>query len=1059
MSLLPDHAWKLKYTPEDGDLIKLFYVPALQAATRYHRSTGYFSATALTLAARGIEGLVRNNGHMKLVVGCTLGPQEVAAIEKGQALREAVDQHLSAFPLAPGNQEACDALELLAWMVAKGILEVKVAVPCDLNRRPMSSDGIFHEKVGIIEDKAGHRIAWNGSLNETEAGWLRNAESFHVFTSWGPEPSRVDEEETHFARVWANKAPRIITLDVPAAVRDDLLRFLPSDDRPARMAKDPIPAERDSAPSIETPAESALSPSELRRLVWGFIKHAPVMPNGGDRIGEATAAVDPWPHQIRAFERMYCNWPPKLLIADEVGLGKTIEAGMLLRQAWLAGKAKRVLILAPAAVMKQWQIELREKFNLNWPIYDGQKLCWYPSPAMRASAIRSTQPHEWHKEAFVIASSQLMRRENRTQELLKAEPWDIVVLDEAHHARRRSGGVGSDVRPNKLLRLARELKSRTQGLLLLTATPMQVAPIEVWDLLDLLGLPQQWTETAFLRFFQIAEQPNPSPEALDEMAQLFQAAEARYGAIEFSEALRFFAGKRLTANRVLRALREIASVPRRQLENKERQAAIALMRANTPVRKLVSRNTRELLRRYYKEGKLATPIADRDVKDEFITMTAAERALYEEVEDFISRCYDAASSKQRTAVGFVMTIYRRRLASSFFALERTLTAHLEDIRSGYHERADAGLDDDVFDNEVDDELLDRDEAAAMEREALSFEERSTVEVLLNRVRALPPDSKIERLRTVLAKLRDDGYDQIMVFTQYTDTMDFLRKQLSSTTDLRLMCYSGRGGEIPNADGSWSVISRDDAKRRFRDGKADVLLCTDAAAEGLNFQFCGAIINYDMPWNPMRVEQRIGRIDRLGQQNEIIRIVNLHYDDTVETDVYRALRTRIGLFESVVGRLQPILSQLPRRISDSVLTKRDRGQVTSDLENAIREAGSGLDLDAATDGGIEVLGRPAALYNLDDLDRVVSTEAARPVGIVVDPLSSREYAYLAPGMKEKVRITTDPEYFQEHAESMELWSPGNPLFPEPDSIATPQELPEHESIDRLLGNASVAAAYA
>ena len=88
----------------------------------------------------------------------------------------------------------------------------------------------------------------------------------------------------------------------------------------------------------------------MRRLIWGYIKHAPSLPNGGERIGEATAAVEPWPHQIRAFHRMYDNWPPKLLIADEVGLGKTIEAGLLLRQAWLAGKAKRILIFAPKAV-------------------------------------------------------------------------------------------------------------------------------------------------------------------------------------------------------------------------------------------------------------------------------------------------------------------------------------------------------------------------------------------------------------------------------------------------------------------------------------------------------------------------------------------------------------------------------------------------------------------------------------------------------------------------------------------------------------------------------------
>jgi superfamily II DNA/RNA helicase len=299
----------------------------------------------------------------------------------------------------------------------------------------------------------------------------------------------------------------------------------------------------------------------------------------------------------------------------------------------------------------------------------------------------------------------------------------------------------------------------------------------------------------------------------------------------------------------------------------------------------------------------------------------------------------------------------------------------------------------------------------------------------------------------------------MVFTQYTDTMDFLRRYLGSQTNLKLMCYSGRGGEVRNADGTWSRISRDEAKRRFREGQADVLLCTDAAAEGLNFQFCGAVVNYDMPWNPMRVEQRIGRIDRLGQENAVIRIVNLHYDDTIETDVYRALRSRIGLFESVVGRLQPILSQLPKRISDTVLTAKDRGSVVAEIEDAVAQAGSGLDLDAATADDLEIAARPAPLYDMDDIDRVANSETALPAGIEVTGLSRREYAYLAPGMAQKVRITTDPDYYQEHTGSMELWSPGNPLFPTPEVTAEREELPERCSIDGLLDGVLAARAKA
>ncbi|MGH6990844.1 MAG: hypothetical protein ACREE3_13185, partial [Stellaceae bacterium] len=167
MTLLRERDWKVKYTPEDGDLIELLYIPALSAAVHYDRLTGYFSATALALAARGIEGLVANGGHMRLVVGCTLERPEIEAIARGEALRAVVERHLNNTPLAPLDPPTAGALELLAWMVAKAILDVKLAVPCDEHRRPISASGIFHEKAGIIEDKAGDIIAFNGSLNET----------------------------------------------------------------------------------------------------------------------------------------------------------------------------------------------------------------------------------------------------------------------------------------------------------------------------------------------------------------------------------------------------------------------------------------------------------------------------------------------------------------------------------------------------------------------------------------------------------------------------------------------------------------------------------------------------------------------------------------------------------------------------------------------------------------------------------------------------------------------------------------------------------------------------
>jgi ERCC4-related helicase len=1050
MPSLTERAWQLKYTPDDGDLVELFYVPALECAVSYDRSTGYFGAPALGLAMRGIEGLVRNNGRMRLIVGCTLAQAEIEAISRGMSLRDAVEHHLKERPLEAPDNPSKEALELLAWMVQHGFLDVKVAIPCDANRIPMSAEGIFHEKAGVIEDSKGNRLAFNGSINETYSGWKRNWESFAVFSSWTGTADHAAREASDFAKIWADKAKRVITIDVPAAAKADLLRFMPESDLPARLVHSP-PSAVPQPESIEVPPLPTDSPPplDLRRQVWSYIEHAPTFENGGALVGEATCSVQPWPHQIRAFERLYASDAPRLLIADEVGLGKTIQAGMLLRQAWLAKRARRILILTPAAVMRQWQLELREKFNLNWPIYDDGSLNWYPSPGKRDSESKQVSRAQWHKEDIVIASSHLMRRRDREKELCEdAEPWDLIVLDEAHHARRKGAGSVAEEGPNALLRLMRRLRERTKGLVMLTATPMQVHPVEMWDLLDLLGLPAAWGESAFLRFFDLVGKPAPSVTEFDELAEMFREAERAYGETTLLTMTRLDVSSKLRANKILAALRDPSGIPRRQLDAQNRAAALRLMRSTTPVSNLVSRHTRDLLRRYCKAGKIDTPIADRDVRDVFIELTSAERSAYEAVEDYISTTYNQASPTAKNAVGFVMTVYRRRLASSFRALRQTLENRLVPLQKPM------SAADDASDDEAQDEVMDADEAARLEQEALKTEERGDIEALLRRVAALPVDTKALKLAEVLRGLRQDGYAQAMVFTQFTDTMDFLRTYLATQEIGSIMCFSGRGGEILSTDGRWLPVSRDDVKRRFREGKADLLLCTDAAAEGLNFQFCGAMVNYDMPWNPMRVEQRIGRVDRLGQKYPTIRVVNLHYQDTVEADVYMALRSRIKLFESVVGRLQPILSSLPRTITDTVLrgrraTEEARAMLASEVMgrvDAMEAQHSGLDLDVLTDDELEMPPRPEPALNMAKLEAVIRREDARPPGLVVREMSKGEYAYIAPGMLAEVRVTTDARYFEEHAETVELWSPGSPVFPLPESSVQGEQNQEDWPLD-------------
>ena len=323
-------------------------------------------------------------------------------------------------------------------------------------------------------------------------------------------------------------------------------------------------------------------------------------------------------------------------------------------------------------------------------------------------------------------------------------------------------------------------------------------------------------------------------------------------------------------------------------------------------------------------------------------------------------------------------------------------------------------------------------------EAMSLrEERNAVRALLEQARPLMgQESKGDALRRALDELQAEGYRQVIVFSQYTDTVDALKQLLVAAGHTSLMAFTGKGGQFLDRGGVWQCLTREDTKQRFRQGAARILLCTDAAAEGLNFQFCGALINYDMPWNPMRVEQRIGRIDRIGQQHPKMQVINLHLEGTVETDVYKALKDRIQMFEQVVGTLQPILAKAASvAIGRAVMVGREHRQTARDLAMAaVQQAPEvhGLDLDDGQDPDsmgqvVNQLQQPPPL-SLQDLEAILERPELLPPGCGARRIT-RDFAWTQPGLKQKLRITCDPTYYDHHSESCELWVPGSPLFPQ------------------------------
>lgn len=1019
---LRDYPFRLSYGSSDDRLHK-FYVPALQASVRYDRMTGYFTSSALAVAAAGLAHLIAGGGRMRLLTGAQLSPEDVEAIREGHDLQGVVAARLGAAlpdPETLADQLMRDRLAALAWMVATGSLEIRVVLPKGPDGSPIPAPearDYFRPKVGIFTDAQGNQVAFSGSVNESETGWQYNYEQFMVFRSWTEEGRLyVAEAAGRFERLWERREPDWVSLPVPEAARQSLLRYAPS----SAPTRDPL--ERAPRPVGERVTKMVLAPArQEEQVICQFLRDAPQLV-GASGLGAATCALVPWPHQQSVARRVVESFPSRYLLADEVGLGKTIEAGLVLRQLLLSGVVRRALILAPKSVLRQWQEELYEKFALNVPIYDGAV---FRDVWSEQHAPATLNP--WDGVDLALASSQLVKRRERWETLIEARPWDLVIVDEAHHARRRDFMDLSRYRPNRLLELLNRLRSRTRGLILMTATPMQVHPIEVWDLLSLLGLSDEWGADGrhFLRFYDELRRPQGETD----WSFIFRLLR--------SELAMEPGNGQLDPQFEAKALQELGPVdwervrglvndphPRRtvlHLPARARRMAASLVRRHTPLRRLVSRNTRHLLREYVQQGLLRANVPTRDPRLVWVPMRGEERALYERIEEYITRFYRKYED-ERKGLGFVMTVYRRRLTSSFYAVQQSLKRRLAFLRG----QAGLGLvEDDVEQEELS---LDVDEWHLADR-SLYREEIAYVEDFVHALGMLGGhDSKIERL---LSDLREAfrQRDTVIVFTQYTDTMDFMREQLRQSYGPQVACYSGRGGQ--RWDGvMWVPVTKEEIKNAFREGKEiKILLCTEAASEGLNLQTCGVLVNYDMPWNPMRVEQRIGRVDRIGQRYGEVWIRNYFYEDTIEARVYQALSRRIDWFQDVVGPLQPILAHVGQAIQAlAMVPEAERQQaLQAELERIQAELDNvraGLDLDewARQAEGSAAIDTPVTLPEL-----AAALTTAPTLQAYFRPHEAIENAFWLRNDEGEVAVTFDPATFDTFPNTLRLLTFGTPLL--------------------------------
>ena len=881
---LRSRKWKRFLRGPDQTLLDDLYVPALSASIRYDRCCSYFSSSVLAAAARGFGKLIERliamgdsapHPAVRLVVNEELVPDDVKAlIETGDT--SGLERQLLRRLKRPKEVLEKERLQMLGWLVKSGLLEVRVGVM-------RFGEGIVHAKFGLAIDCAGDAIVFSGSGNESAQGLVANYERLEVSTSW-EDSDRYKEYADEFQTLWEDRHSDVHTLSLPEAVRLRLIRFAP---------KQP--------PTIEP--SNALA-RQKAAMVWRFIAEAPYFSDGGATC-DATGMVDLWPHQRRVVEETAASWPSGRLLCDEVGLGKTLEAIFTLRRLMAGRGVRRALILLPAGLLKQWQAELREKGGMIFPRLEGLNLLvWPDGTEKRVAGLAQALEQD-----VLLLSRETARTENNIPILLNARPWDLVVLDEAHVARRRKQEEGEFNSATLLLELLRELqlRGRARGFILMSATPMQTHPWEPWDLLAVLGEGGMWlADFANVRNFYLA---------VSGLKNGFLTVETARKAAELISNDPSFpvppggAPSLKDSKAVSEKLAFAAPTERLKLAQ--------WLRGGSPLARRMHRNTRATLRRYYEMGLLAQPPPGRRVEDVLFDFEdVAERRVYDSVKTYIDRRYEQLES-EKPGKGFVMTVYRRRAASSPLALERSLKRRRDLLQRAAQRLAyDPNLSDSDLSEYVDPldipegDRSDRISAALPQDPEKAREELNEVEQVLLGIEMLGRrDSKRDRFFDELRRVSNDGRS-ILVFTEYTDTLEYIRDALVTSYGSAVGCYSGDGGAL--WDGSkWKSVSKTLVSDALFKGELRILICTDAASEGLNLQAAGALINFDLPWNPAKVEQRIGRIDRIGQRCEEVLIANLFLKNSVDEKVYRALRERCGLFEHFVGAMQPVLAQATR----------------------------------------------------------------------------------------------------------------------------------------------------
>lgn len=519
-----------------------------------------------------------------------------------------------------------------------------------------------------------------------------------------------------------------------------------------------------------------------------------------------SSGIIPLPHQLHALKKALRTNQVRYILADEVGLGKTIEAGMIIEELKARGLVKRVLVVCPTGLVTQWSIEMREKFHEHFQVilpsdYDTIRRLTnskdvYGTFDYVISPMDSVKPIERHvgwSDEKVNAYNQ-----ERIYSIINSG-WDLIIIDEAH----KIAGSSNEVARYKLGQL---LSEASPYLLLLSATP------------------HNGKTEPFLRLIRLLEKdafPN-ADSVVREQVEPFLIRTEKRDAINNQ-------GERLFKDRVTHLV---------SLQWDERHSL--------------------------------------------------QQELYEQVSDYVAKTYNKAlrNKKKNMCLIFLLIIMQRMVTSSTAAIQESLKRRLDVLVNQQTKVGNLTLEE-LDEINIEDNVEDALEAISV-NSSEEIEELQRIIATARQAMFQYPDVKVEKLVELIDSLRsEDSNQKIIVFTEFVETVKYVKEHLEK-----------HGYSVTTLDGSMSIDERNEAIREFREN-ADVFISTDAGGEGLNLQFANILVNYDMPWNPMRVEQRCGRVDRIGQEKNV-HIYNFILEGTVERRVREVIEEKLSVIMEEMG---------------------------------------------------------------------------------------------------------------------------------------------------------------